>query len=62
LPAGADKGVRWVEPRLVCEVEFRAWSHDDHLLHAVFKGLREDKPAQDVVLERTPEAIDITGA
>jgi bifunctional non-homologous end joining protein LigD len=55
LPAGADKGVRWVEPRLVCEVEFRAWSHDDHLLHAVFKGLREDKPAQDVVLERTPK-------
>ena len=24
LPAGAEKGVRWVEPRLVCEVEFAA--------------------------------------
>jgi bifunctional non-homologous end joining protein LigD len=27
LPAGADKGVSWAEPRLVCEIEFRDWTH-----------------------------------
>src|SRR6202040_2429902 len=25
LPAGAEKGVRWAQPRLVCEVEFIGW-------------------------------------
>src|SRR6202043_340435 len=28
LPAGAEKGVRWVEPRLVGEIEFRGWTQD----------------------------------
>src|ERR1035437_8898787 len=28
LPAGADKGVRWAEPSLVCEAEYRGWTQD----------------------------------
>jgi bifunctional non-homologous end joining protein LigD len=55
LPDGAEKGVRWVKPQLVCEVQYRAWSHDNILLHAVFKGLREDKSAEEIVLERAPQ-------
>jgi len=56
LPAGTEKkGVRWAKPVLVCEVEFRAWSRDGHIVHASFKGLREDKPAEEVVLERAPK-------
>ncbi len=51
LPDGAEKGVVWTEPRLVCAIEFRAWSRDGLILHASFKGLRDDKAAQDVVLE-----------
>jgi ATP dependent DNA ligase C terminal region len=31
LPAGAEKGVRWVEPRLVCEIEYRGWTGDDKM-------------------------------
>jgi bifunctional non-homologous end joining protein LigD len=51
LPAGAEKGVAWAEPRLVCAVEFRDWTDDGVIMQASFKGLREDKPATDVTLE-----------
>ena len=35
---------------LVAEIRFTAWSGDGRLRHAVFLGLREDKPAADVVM------------
>ena len=50
-PAGAEKGVVWVEPRLVCEVEYRDWTRDGLIRNSSFKGLREDKPATEVTLE-----------
>ena len=54
LPAGADKGARWATPQLVADIQFRAWSTDALLLHASFKGIREDKSADEVVLEEKP--------
>ncbi len=38
----------FVEPVLVCEVEFAEWSRDGSLRHAVFRGMREDVEARDV--------------
>jgi bifunctional non-homologous end joining protein LigD len=52
LPKGVSrKGVHWVEPRLVAEVEFAAWTADAILRHASFQGLREDKDAKEVVYD-----------
>lgn len=53
LSAAARRGLVYVEPQLVAEVEFRAWSADGNLRHASFRGLREDKPAEEVRREDT---------
>src|SRR5690606_8692969 len=46
-----EKGAIFVEPELVCEVEFAEWTRAGTLRHPSYKGLREDKPARDVVRE-----------
>ncbi len=51
LSAEEARQVVFVEPELVAEIEFRAWTADGHLRHAVYRGLREDKPAASVVRE-----------
>jgi bifunctional non-homologous end joining protein LigD len=40
--------ITWVEPRLVCEVEFLEWTREGRLRAPSYKGLRDDKEARDV--------------
>jgi bifunctional non-homologous end joining protein LigD len=54
-PRAAVRGAHWVTPDLVCEVAFTEFTSDGVLRHPSFIGLREDKPAKDVVKE-TPRA------
>lgn len=48
LSSLARRGLRFVEPELVAQVEFRGWSGDGNLRHASFHGLREDKAPKDI--------------
>jgi bifunctional non-homologous end joining protein LigD len=51
--AGEDlpRGAHWVEPRLVAQVGFAEWTSGGHLRQPRFLGLREDKPAREVIRE-----------
>ena len=46
------KGVHFVRPELVIEVEFRRWPAGRQVQQAAYKGLRMDKRACEVVKER----------
>jgi bifunctional non-homologous end joining protein LigD len=53
--------VHWVKPELVAEIKFTEWTADGSLRHPVFVGLRDDKPASEIVHE-TPVAPPANGA
>jgi len=46
------RGTTWVEPELVAQVAFTEWTRDGRLRHPRHLGLRDDKPARQVVRER----------
>ncbi len=47
-----EAATTWVEPSLVAEVKFTEWTRSGEMRHPVYLGLRADKRAKDVVLER----------
>jgi DNA ligase D-like protein (predicted ligase) len=44
-------GTHWVRPELVAQIGFAEWTRDGRLRHPRFLGLRDDKPAREVVRE-----------
>lgn len=56
VPTSETRGARWVTPRLVAEIAYAARTAQGRLRHAVFHGIREDKPARVVQWEDTPSA------
>jgi bifunctional non-homologous end joining protein LigD len=45
------RGTHWVKPELVAQIAFAEWTRDGRLRHPRYLGLRDDKPAREVVRE-----------
>ena len=59
--AVAGRKPHWVKPKLVAEVSFAEWTKTGSVRHAVFQGLRDDKPAKGIGRE-TPKHLEETVA
>jgi len=46
-----ERAAIFAEPELVAEVEFAEWTSAGTMRHPSYKGLRDDKPARDVIRE-----------
>jgi len=60
VPRADRKGVHWIKPQLVAEIAFTEFTDDGILRHPSFMGLREDKPASDVVVETPKHTEEVT--
>ena len=65
VPAAEARGVQWIRPDLVAEVQYAEMTAEGRVRHGVFLGLREDKPAETVKLGgdgmETEDRIEIAG-
>ncbi|PXA99098.1 DNA ligase D [Nostoc sp. 3335mG] len=60
VPRDRARGVHWVEPELVAEIAYTELTGDDILRHPSFVGLREDKAAKEVRMEKV-DVLDQDG-
>src|SRR5690606_2514783 len=52
------RGVHWVQPELIAEVEYTEWTRDGYLRHPAFRGLREDKNPEDIRMAELTTGAD----
>lgn len=57
LTSQQARGVHWIEPKLIGEVEFAEWTGEGIVRQASFISLRSDKPVKDIIREQ-PRAAD----
>jgi bifunctional non-homologous end joining protein LigD len=59
IPAAEWQSIHWIKPKLLCEVAFTEWTEDGHIRHPSFQGLREDKEASEVNMEKPVAAAGL---
>lgn len=52
VPKSEMRSARWVKPELLCEVAFAEWTSTGRVRHASYRGLRSDKPAEDITRDK----------
>ena len=63
VPADIAADAKWVTPALVAEVDFAEFTADGHIRHGSYLGLRDDKDAKEIRLEKPkgkPESAKTT--
>lgn len=60
LSATEARGLVFVRPETVVEVDFQTWTADGIIRHAAFRGLREDKAPREIVRETEDRAVKET--
>ncbi len=58
VPEEFARNAHWVRPELVAEIAYAELTGDDILRHPSFIGLREDKPAEEVKIEKPVDLDD----
>lgn len=48
--------VTWLKPELVCEVAFAEWTEENIMRQPIFKGMRTDKNAKEILKEKPEKA------
>jgi bifunctional non-homologous end joining protein LigD len=56
MPKVRKGDVQWVDPKLVVQVRYGEWTHERHLRHPAYLGLRDDKAAVEVT---PPKPVDV---
>jgi bifunctional non-homologous end joining protein LigD len=57
VPNLARRDAVWVKPKLVAQINFTEWTGGNSLRHPSYQGLREDKPANQVVREKNKRVV-----
>lgn len=52
IPSTARRSAHWVKPKLVAEIAYANLTAEGILRHASFLGLRRDKPAKEITLDK----------
>lgn len=48
ITAEVMRNIKWLQPKLVAQIEFTEWTKGNHLRHSRFVALRDDKKAREV--------------
>src|SRR5690606_26913911 len=51
--------ITWLKPELICEVSFTEFTDEGLMRHPSFKGMREDKKAKEVVMEKEKKVEEV---